>query len=167
MWATIEQLWSDTVSRARRLPEAQLHERVDDEWSFAETHRHLVFCTDAWLGRSVLGHERPYSWLGLPFSGYPPEQALALGVDPDAAPTVDEVLDARAERMATVRGIVADLTDAGLEQSSDLAPAPGYPDETRTVRRCLGVVMREEIDHRRYAVRDLAMLESPEPSGDT
>jgi hypothetical protein len=160
MWATIEQLWSETVERARRLPEPPWDERVDDEWSLSETLRHLIFCTDAWLGRSVLGHERPYAWLGLPFTGYPPDQARALGVDPDAAPTFDEVLEARAERMATVRGIVAHLTDAELERSSDLPPAPGYPDETRTVRRCLGVVMREECEHRRYAVRDLAVLES-------
>jgi hypothetical protein len=160
MWGTIERLWSETVERARRLPEPRLHERVDDEWSFVETLRHLVFGTDAWIARSVLGHERPYSWLGLPYSGYPVDQARALGVDPDPAPTVDEVLEVRAERMATVRGIVAELTEAGLEQSSDLPPAPGYPDESRTVRRCLRVVMGEECEHRRYAVRDLAVLEA-------
>jgi hypothetical protein len=162
MWATIERLWSETVERARRLPEPRLHERVDDEWSFTETLRHLVFGTDAWVGRSVLGHERPYSPLGLTYSGYPADQARALGVATDATPTLDEVLEVRVERMATVRGIIADLTDAGLEQSSDLAPAPGYPDESRTVRRCLGVVMREECEHRRYAVRDLSVLESRE-----
>jgi len=39
-------------------------------------------------------------------------------------------------------------------------PAPGYPEETRTVGSCLRVVMMEECDHRRYAVRDLAVLEA-------
>lgn len=160
MWATIERLWSETVERARRLPEERLHERVDDEWSFAETLRHLVFCTDAWASRSILGHERPYSWLGNCHDSYPPDDARALGIDPDAAPTLDEVLEARAERMATVRGIVDDLTEAGLDQASDLPPAPGYPEESRTVRRCLRTIMREECEHRRYAVRDLAVLES-------
>ena len=40
------------------------------------------------------------------------------------------------------------------------SPAPGYPDESRTVGRCLRVVMKEECEHRRYAVRDLAVLEA-------
>ena len=31
------------------LPPDLLHERVDDEWSFIETLRHLVFATDAWV----------------------------------------------------------------------------------------------------------------------
>jgi DinB superfamily len=160
MWATIERLWSETVERARRLPEERLHESVDEEYSFAETLRHLVFATDAWVGRSVLGHERPFSRIGIAHSSYPPDQARALGVDLDAAPTLDEVLEVRAERMAVVRAIVDELTEAGLERSSDLAPAPGYPEEARTVRRCLGVIMGEECEHRRYAVRDLAVLES-------
>jgi hypothetical protein len=38
------------------------------------------------------------------------------------------------------------------------APAPGYREETRSVGRCLRVVMTE-CEHRRYAVRDLAVLE--------
>jgi hypothetical protein len=36
----------------------------------------------------------------------------------------------------------------------------GYPDEERTVIDCLGVVMDEEIEHYRFAVRDLEILES-------
>lgn len=38
-------------------------------------------------------------------------------------------------------------------------PAPGYLDETCSVGRCLRVVMKEECEHRPYAVRDLAVLE--------
>jgi hypothetical protein len=41
MWDTIENLWSQTVARARRLPGAVLDQRVDGEWPFAETLRHL------------------------------------------------------------------------------------------------------------------------------
>src|SRR5918997_238861 len=54
LWDTIERLWSDTVARARRLPEDARQQRVDDEWSFVETLRHLVFATDAWASRTVL-----------------------------------------------------------------------------------------------------------------
>jgi hypothetical protein len=40
------------------------------------------------------------------------------------------------------------------------SPAPGYPDEERTVIDCIAVVMDEEIEHYRFAVRDLAVLEA-------
>ncbi|MFE2972502.1 hypothetical protein ACFXKC_55010 [Streptomyces sp. NPDC059340] len=39
-------------------------------------------------------------------------------------------------------------------------PAPGYPEEIRTVGSCLEVVMDEECEHLRFAVRDLATLEA-------
>ena len=48
-WDLLEQLWSETVTKARRLPPELLHESVDGEWSFIETLRHLVFATDAWV----------------------------------------------------------------------------------------------------------------------
>jgi hypothetical protein len=54
-WAMIEELWSGTVARARKLPEPVLHEQVDGEWSFVQTHRHLVLATDCWLRRMVKG----------------------------------------------------------------------------------------------------------------
>jgi hypothetical protein len=66
----------------------------------------------------------------------------------------------RADRMALVRRILDDLADTELERICTRLPAPGYPEETRTVGRCLRVIMREECEHRRYAIRDLAVLES-------
>ena len=54
-WDIIERLWEETVERARRLPPELLHESVDGEWSFIETLRHLVFATDAWIRRAILG----------------------------------------------------------------------------------------------------------------
>lgn len=66
----------------------------------------------------------------------------------------------RAGRMALVRGIVDDLTEAALERVCTRTPAPGYPEEPRTVGACLRVVMGEECEHRRYMVRDLAVLEA-------
>src|SRR5438067_10491716 len=46
-WDILERLWEATVDRARRMPSDRLHQRVDGEWSFIETLRHLVFATDA------------------------------------------------------------------------------------------------------------------------
>jgi hypothetical protein len=55
---------------------------------------------------------------------------------------------------------VAGLTDDGLGRLCQRSPAPGYPDEERTVIDCLAVVMDEEIEHYRFATRDLAVLEA-------
>lgn len=159
MWDTLERLWSETVARARRLPEPVRHERVEDEWSFVETMRHLVFATDAWASRTVLDDPRPYDRLGYTHSSYSPADAAAIGIDLEAQPSFDEVIAVRADRMAVIRRIVDGLTDDELERPCARSPAPGYPDEPRSVGRCLAVVMTEECEHRRYAVRDLAVLE--------
>jgi hypothetical protein len=160
MWDTIERLWAEAVERAGRLPAAALAEQVNEEWSFEQTVRHLVFITDAWASRTVLDEPMPYHPLGLPQSWYPDADAAALGLDLTAQPGYAKVLAARADRMAVMRRIVADLTDADLGRLCQRTPAPGYPDEERTVIECVGVVMDEEIEHYRFAVRDLAVLEA-------
>jgi DinB superfamily len=160
MWDTIERLWSDTVARAERLPEPARNERVDGEWSFVETLRHLVFITDSWASRTVLDEEMPFHRLGLPQTAYAPADAAALGMDLDARPSFAEVMTVRADRMVLVRGLVDGLTDAELERMCARTPAPGYPEGARWVGECLGVVMEEECEHHRYAVRDLAVLEA-------
>jgi DinB family protein/pentapeptide repeat protein len=165
MWDTIERLWAETVDRAGRLAEPALHQRVDDEWSFVETLRHLVFATDRWAGHMILNKPRPYHPLGLPNPGYPIEDAAALVIDLDVRAPLAEVLEARGTRMTMVRGIVDALTDDDLERVCPRLPAPGYPEETRSVGRCLRVVMEEECEHRRYAVRDLAVLEAGPGAG--
>ena len=65
-WDAIEALWAATLDRARSLPEPKLYERVDGEWSFVETHRHLLFASDAWLANAVLEEDAPYHPLGYP-----------------------------------------------------------------------------------------------------
>jgi len=160
IWNTIERLWAQATERAARLPAAALDQQVNEEWSFAQTVRHLVFITDAWASRTVLDEERPYHTLGLPQSWYPAADAASLGIDMTAQPTYDEILAARADRMAVMRRIVADQTDDSLGRLCQRSPAPGYPDEARTVIDCLAVVMDEEIEHHRFATRDLAVLEA-------
>lgn len=68
-WAMIEEIWEVTVARARTLPPESLFDRVDDEWSFVETLRHLVLATDCWLRRMVKGIGRPYTHRGWPARG--------------------------------------------------------------------------------------------------
>ena len=160
IWDTIERLWAQATERAGRLPAAALDQQVNEEWSFAQTLRHLVFITDAWASRTVLDEEMPYHPLGLPQSWYPAADAAALGIDLTAQPGYDEILAARADRMAAMRRIVARLTDDSMGRPCRRSPAPGYPDEERTVIDCIAVVMDEEIEHYRFAVRDLAVLEA-------
>jgi len=160
LWDTIERLWAQATERAGRLPAAALDQQVNEEWSFTQTLRHLVFITDAWASRTILDEEMPYHPLGLPQSWYPAAGAAALGIDLTAQPGYDDILAARADRMAVMRRIVAGLTDESLGRVCRRAPAPGYPDEERTVIDCIGVVMDEEIEHYRFADRDLAVLET-------
>ena len=95
IWDTIERLWPDIVARAGRLPEPALHLRVDDEWSFVEPLRHLVFATGAQAGRTILDEPMPCHRLGLPHTGYRPADAAALGTDLDARPPLAEVTEVR------------------------------------------------------------------------
>jgi DinB superfamily len=159
-WDAIEAQWGSTIARAKGLPVAVQHERVDGEWSFVETQRHLLFASDAWLGNAVLEESSPYHPWGFPADGMPAHESAALGLTLDATPTLDEVLVPRLARMAVVRRLVDELTETELDRVCGRRPADPYPDEEYVVRRCLKVVLEEEAEHHRYAVRDLAVLEA-------
>lgn len=157
-WALLEELWEGTVERARRLPAGKLHESVDGEWSFIETLRHLVFATDAWVRRTVLGDPDPWDPLDLPHDEM--HDTPPIPRDRAVRPSLDEVLVLRADRMATVRTIIAELTDEQLTTMTEPVTAPGYPaSESYEVADCLGCILSEEWEHRMYAERDLAVLE--------
>ena len=162
-WDAIESMWEATLHRARLLPEPALHERVDGEWSFVETQRHLLMASDVWLGNAVLEEEAPNHPLGFPYGGMEPDEAAKLGLTLDATPSLDEVLEPRHARMATMRTEVYELTETELDRVCGRKPADPYPDQEYVVRRCLKVVLKEEAEHHRYAVRDLAVLEAGVP----
>jgi hypothetical protein len=159
-WESIERLWANASERAGTLPATALTTQVNEEWSFAQTLRHLVFITDAWASRTVLDEERPYHPIGMPQSWYPAAAAAELGIDLVAEPGFDEITAVRADRMSVIRRIVAGLTREDLGRLCERTPAPGYPSEPLTVADCIAVVMEEEIEHHRFASRDLAALES-------
>jgi hypothetical protein len=156
-WDVVERLWDETVERARRLPPELLHESVDDEWSFTETLRHLVFATDAWVRRAILGDPAPWDPLGLPWDGMPDTPGVPR--DRAARPSLGTVLELRRDRMSTVRDVVDQLTDESLAASTEPVEGPGWPrPRSYPVRTCLRVVLNEEWEHRLYAERDLAVL---------
>jgi len=158
-WDILERLWQQTVERACALEPEQLHERVDSEWSFIETLRHLVFATDAWVKRAILGEPTPWDALDLPHDEMPDEPSVPR--NREARPSLDEVLALRADRMATVRQVIAELTEEKLAGMTEPVLGPGYPEpESFPVRRCLLAILSEEWEHRMYVERDLDVIES-------
>lgn len=156
-WAMVSRRWDETIARARELPEPLLHERVDDEWSFVETLRHLVFATECWALRVVEGDPAPYSPVGLPFTEW--EVPPGLPVDPDATFSLDEVLAVRADRRAAVGRIIGSLSDADLTRMTEPVHGPGWPESgSFPVGEALRTILKEEYLHRTFAERDLAVL---------
>ena len=98
-WAALEDEWASTIARALALPEAKLHESVNDEWSFVQTLRHLVFAMDKWFTAPILGEG--FHPIGMPNSGsvdFPwPD------LDYDLTPSVAEALAVRADRATRFR----------------------------------------------------------------
>jgi len=154
---TVERLWEQTVARARELPPELLHESVDGEWSFIETLRHLVMATDCWIRRAILGDPAPWDPLGLQCDAIPDTPGMPR--DREARPSLDTVLELRRDRMATVRDVIENLTDASLDHQTEPVEAPGWPPpHSFPVRKCLLVILNEEWEHRLFAERDLAIL---------
>lgn len=158
-WAAVEQSWDAAVRRVEAMPAGTADERVDGEWSFAQTLRHLVMATDTWLRKAVQGVERPCHPVGLSDASY-----AADGADPSVfsrhEPGWDEVLAARAERAGMVRDILGGLTDAELAagRANPHAPEDG-PGCDETVLSCLRTIREEEWEHLRFATRDLDALD--------
>jgi len=158
-WDILERLWDETVERARHLPPALIHESVEGEWTFIETLRHLVFATDSWVRRAILGVPSPWDPLSLPWDEMP--DTAGVPRDRVARPQLDEVLELRKSRMATVRQVIEGLTDARLDAVTEPVDGLGWPPpESFPLRTCLRVVLNEEWEHRRYAERDLSAIET-------
>jgi hypothetical protein len=156
-WAILERLWDGTVTRARTLPEEELHRGVDDEWSFIQTLRHLGFATAAWVERMILGNASPWHPLDLPWDEAPGWDGIPW--DREARPSLDEVLAVRRARQAMVRRVIEELTDEQL--ATDVTRTePGWPQaENFPLKECLRIVLNEEWEHRLYAERDLTIIE--------
>jgi len=156
-WDVVERLWDGTMQRARGLPPEALHESVAGEWSFTQTLRHLVFATDSWVRRAILGDPAPWHPLGLPYDQMPDVEGVPR--DRAARPSLDEVAELRRDRMAGVRAFLDTLTDERLAEDTEPVEGPGWPQPVSfPVRKCLLTVLGEEWQHRLYAERDLDAL---------
>ena len=153
----VEAFWATTMQRAGALGEAALRRSVNNEWSFVDTLRHLVFVTDAWLRNAAQAVPQPFHPYGLPASFM--TNGDTFGIDPAAAPTLDEVLEVRAVRLGMVRSYVDSVTQADLDAAREPG-TPGWPPPApRTGLACLQVILNEEWAHHQFAIRDLATIE--------
>lgn len=164
VWRSLEERWATTVQRARALPDAALRERVEGEWSFIETLRHLTFATEAWIVRGVLGEAKPFhatsrAWDG-PWFDY---VSKICGLDTSADPSLDVVLEARTQRQGDVRELLANITPERILEPCPPNTDEGYPLGAElkncTVQQCIWNVFNEEWWHHVYATRDLERIE--------
>ncbi len=164
-WVGLERLWAATVARVRSMPPGTPDVSVDGEFSFSQTLRHLVLATDGWLRGAILGEVHPFHPLGVLFweaQGH--EEHFGL-VPLDADVPFDEVLEVRAGRVAMVRALLADVTEEQLATVCGAAVWDDAPNAaSMTVLDCLRVIVDEEWNHHRYAVRDLDEIEARSPA---
>ena len=155
-WATLERTWAATLERVAAMPAGTVDVSVGGEWSFAQTLRHLVLATDAWLGRAILEIEQPFHPIGQTGAGAE-DDGMDMSIFTAVTPSYAEVLEVRAGRVAMVRDFLATVT------SDELAAArknPWEPEYQETTLSCLHVILEEEWEHHRYAVRDLDAIEA-------
>jgi DinB superfamily/Pentapeptide repeats (8 copies) len=155
-WAMLERTWAGTLERVAAMPEGTVDVSVDGEWSFAQTLRHLVMATDVWLRRTILGIERPFHPIGQPFTGAEAE-GVDMSIFTTSTPPYAEVLEARAGRVAMVRDFLATVTP---DELAARRTNPWSSDEPETTLSCLHVILKEEWEHHRFAVRDLDAIEA-------
>jgi len=152
-WVAVQAAWHETVAGT---PRDLVDAHVDDEWSLAQTLRHLVLATDAWLRGAVLRVPQPFHEIGQLFTG-----AAEMGVDTSVfragPPAFEEVLAVRAERQQMVTDFLATTT---AEQLAEEREDPWGGDWRPTVGDCVRVVLEEEWAHLRYTRRDLDRLRS-------
>jgi len=153
-WAALERTWAATIERADAMPAGTVEDSVGGEWSFAQTLRHLVMATDLWLGRAVLGIEQPCHPIGQPHAEYETD-GNDMSIFTTVEPSYAEVVEVRAGRVAMVREFLATVTSEELAATRRNPHDPAYPETTLS---CLHVILGEEWEHHRYAVRDLEAM---------
>lgn len=155
-WAALETAWAAALERAAAMPAGTADVSVDGEWSFAQTLRHLIMATDAWLRGPVLGMDQPFHPIGQPNVEYETD-----GNDPSvfmaATPSYADVLEVRAGHVAMMREFLASVTP---EELAVTRKGPWDSEHRETTLSCIHVILEEEWEHLRFALRDLDAIEA-------
>ena len=155
-WTKLQSSWGATLERVAAMPAGAVETSVGGEWSFAQTLRHLVLATDMWLGRAILEIEQPFHPIGQ-VDGGTEDDGFDMSIFTRGTPSYAEVLDVRAGRVAMVRDFLAAVSP---EMLASPRRNPHNPEYQETVLSCLHVILEEEWEHHRYAVRDLDAIEA-------
>ena len=158
-WDLLERLWARHRRTGPRPADPQLlHESVDGEWSFIETLRHLVFATDAWIRRAMLGDPSPWDPLDLPWDEMA-GHARACRATAPPGPRSTRCWRCAATGWPPCAGSsTASPTSRWTARPSRSRGRAGRSPVSYPVRECLSIVLNEEWEHRLYAERDLDAL---------
>jgi hypothetical protein len=152
-WVAVQSAWQTTVVGT---PPDLVEAHVKGEWSLAQTLRHLILATDAWLRGGILRMQQPFHEIGQIFTG-----AAELGFDMSIfradPPAYKEILAVRAERQRQVTDFLALATAVLLAEERE-DPWGGGGDWRPSVGDCIRVILEEEWAHLRYIRRDLARM---------
>ena len=151
-WVAVQAAWATTVTNT---PPELVDAHVEDEWSLAQTLRHLVLATDAWLHGGIMGMEQPFHEIGQIFGGAA-DMGFDISIFRTDVPTFEEILAVRAERQQLVTDFLSTATPELLAEERDNPWGGG--DWHPTVGDCVRVILEEEWAHLRYVQRDLALL---------
>lgn len=151
-WVAVQAAWALLVAETDA---AMVDLHVPDEWSLAQTLRHLVLATDCWLGKAIRGEEQPFHEVGQIFDGAE-QMGFDMSIFRAEPPTYDEVLAVRAEKQQQVTDFLAEVTESELAEERDNPWGGG--DWHPSVGDCVRVILEEEWAHLRYIRRDLAIL---------
>ena len=151
-WVAVQAAWQTTVADT---PPDLVDAHVEDEWSLAQTLRHLILATDAWLRGGILGMQQPFHEIGQIFTGAD-EMGFDISIFRPDPPAYEEILTVRAERQQMVTDFLATATP---EQLAEQRENPwGGGDWHPSVGDCLRVILEEEWAHLRYIRRALPLL---------
>ncbi|WP_104116811.1 DinB family protein [Arthrobacter sp. B1805] len=151
-WVAVQSAWQEMVTST---PLELVDAHVEDEWSLAQTLRHLILATDAWLRGGILQVPQPFHEIGQIFTGAR-EMSFDMSIFRADPPTYEEVLEVRAERQRQVTDFLATVTPESLAEARDNPWGGG--DWHPSVGDCIRVILEEEWAHLRYIRRDLARL---------
>ena len=154
-WATLERTCAATLERVA----------ADAGWHGRRFGgRRMVVRTDAAApgpchgrvaGRAIFEIEEPFHPIGQTGPGAE-DDGLDMSIFTTVTPSYAEVLEVRAGRVGTVRDFLAAVTSGELAASRK---NPWNPEYQETTLSCLHVILEEEWEHHRYAVRDLDAIE--------
>ena len=128
---------------------------VEGEWSLAQTLRHLILATDAWLGGGILRMEQPFHEIGQIFTGAE-EMGFDMSIFRVDPPDYGEIVAVRVERQRMVTDFLARATAELLAEARE--NPWGGADWRPSVGDCIRVILAEEWAHLRHTRRDLARM---------